>query len=209
MFDLVDIQRVKHPNVNKYSYVSKALNVKSRIDFFLIAKGLIKYVRKSDVLSSIAPDHESIHLHVSLTWTKESPRGPGFWKFNNTLLSDENYVKEIRNMYQSFRKKYCYVEDKQLFQELLKMEIRSTAISFAKRKANWSKRREFAIKQQLNNLDDIICNSDDLQNVSPQLDQYEELKNELQNKTKVKGLNLEAKVFGSRMVSIQQNISLI
>ena len=37
MFDLVDIQRVKHPNVNKYSYVSKALNVKSRIDFFLIA----------------------------------------------------------------------------------------------------------------------------------------------------------------------------
>jgi len=89
---------------------------KSRIDFFLIAKGLIKYVRKPDVLSSIAPDHKSIHL--SLAWSKESPRGPGFWKFNNTLLSVENYVKEIRNMYQSFRKKYCYVEDKQLFWEL-------------------------------------------------------------------------------------------
>ena len=99
-------------------------------------------------------------------------------------------------MYQSFRKKYCYVEDKQLFWELLKMEIRSTTISFAKRKANWSKSREFAIKQQLNNLDDIICNSDDLQNVSPQLDQNEER-------------DLEAKVFGSSTVSVQQNISLI
>ena len=198
MFDLVDIQRVKHPNVNKYSYVSKALNVKSRIDFFLIAKGLIKYVRKSDVLSSIAPDHKSIHL--SLAWTKESPRGPGFWKFNNTLLNDENYVKEIRNMYQSFRKKYCYVEDKQLFWELLKMEIRSTTISFAKRKANWSKSREFAIKQQLNNLDDIICNSDDLQNVSPQLDQYEELKNELQKLYQDKG---EGAKFRSKSIWIE------
>ena len=30
MFDLVDIQRVKHPNVNKYCYVSKALKVQNR-----------------------------------------------------------------------------------------------------------------------------------------------------------------------------------
>lgn len=33
VFDLVDIQRFKHPNINKFSYVSKALNMRSRIDF--------------------------------------------------------------------------------------------------------------------------------------------------------------------------------
>ena len=38
IFDLVDIQRVKHPNVNKYSYESKTLKVRSRIDFFLISQ---------------------------------------------------------------------------------------------------------------------------------------------------------------------------
>ena len=36
--DLVDIQRTRHPNTNKFSYRSKALGVKSRIDFFLISK---------------------------------------------------------------------------------------------------------------------------------------------------------------------------
>ena len=34
IFDLIDIQRVKHPKLHKYSYESNALKVKSRIDFF-------------------------------------------------------------------------------------------------------------------------------------------------------------------------------
>lgn len=37
--DLVDIQRTRYPNVNKFSYRSKTLGVKSRIDFFLISPG--------------------------------------------------------------------------------------------------------------------------------------------------------------------------
>jgi len=47
IFDLVDIQRVKHPNINKYSYVSKALKVRSRVDLFLVPRNLTKYVQKS------------------------------------------------------------------------------------------------------------------------------------------------------------------
>ena len=38
IFDLIDIQRVKHPRLRKYSYESKALKVKSRIDFFWLPK---------------------------------------------------------------------------------------------------------------------------------------------------------------------------
>ena len=34
MFDLVDIKRVRHPNLRKFTYKSKALRMKSRIDFF-------------------------------------------------------------------------------------------------------------------------------------------------------------------------------
>ena len=41
--DLVDIPRTRYPNVNKFSYRSKTLGVKSRIDF-LISKHLTKFV---------------------------------------------------------------------------------------------------------------------------------------------------------------------
>ena len=34
IFVLMDIQRIRHPNAKKFSYVSKALKMRSRIDFF-------------------------------------------------------------------------------------------------------------------------------------------------------------------------------
>ena len=95
--------------------------MRSRIDFFLIAKNLTKYVQKVDILPSIAPDHWTISL--SLQWTKEVPRGPGFWKFNNTLLNDNNYIQQIRRTYPETRAKYEYIQDKRTLWELLKMDL--------------------------------------------------------------------------------------
>jgi len=53
VLDVVDMQRERHPNVNKFSYSLKALNLKSRIDF-LLAKELKKYVSKVDIQTSLA-----------------------------------------------------------------------------------------------------------------------------------------------------------
>ena len=109
IFDLVDI-RVKHSNINKYYYKSKALKMRSRIDFFLIAKNLTKYVQKVDIQPSIAHDHRTVYL--SLHWIKETPRSPGFWKFNNALLKDDKYTEQICKMYPKLLKKYTYIQDK-------------------------------------------------------------------------------------------------
>ena len=119
IFDLVDIQRVEHSNTNKYSYESKALKMRSRIDFFLIAKNLTKYVQKVDIQLSIARDHRTVYL--SLHWTKETRRGPGFLKFNNALLRDDKYTEQIRKMHPELREKYTYIQDKRMFWELLKI----------------------------------------------------------------------------------------
>ena len=67
--------------------------VKSRIDFFLISKHLTKFVKKVDIQTSKAPDHNMILL--SLSWPNENPRGPGFSKFNNSLLEDKEYTAKI------------------------------------------------------------------------------------------------------------------
>ena len=80
VFDLIDIQREKYPNVKKYSYLSNPLDVKSRIDFLFVAKNLIKYVKKSDIQPSIAPDHCTVYIILSIP--EINSRGPGFWKFN-------------------------------------------------------------------------------------------------------------------------------
>ena len=133
ILDLIDIQRVKHPKLRKYSYESKTLKVKSRIDFFLVAKHLEQYVKKCEIYSSVAPDHKAIY--ISLSWSNPTPRGPGLWKFNNSLLNDEEYVNKIRETYAYTCVYYSDSVSKRLFWEMLKMEIRAATISFSKSKA--------------------------------------------------------------------------
>ena len=191
--DLVDIQRTRYPNVSKFSYRSKTLGVKSRIYFFLISKHLTKFVKKEDIQTSIAPDHNMILL--SLSWQNENLRGPGFWKFNSSLLEDKEYTSKILELYPQLREKYYHVNDQQLFWELIKMEIRSTTISFSKRKAQAIRKEEVRIKQQLDELDNIICNSQSLDNIDDILKQYEDLKKELQLQYDNKG---KAAIFRSK-----------
>ena len=62
-------------------------------------------------------------------------RGLGLWKFNNSLLEDEIYVKLITDSYAVIQNKYSGIEDKRLKWELIKMEIRGITIPFSKNKA--------------------------------------------------------------------------
>ena len=94
---------------------------------------MVKYVSKIGITASIAPDHKAIYFDLSLPML--IPRGPGFWKFNNTLLDDEVYIAHIRKLIPQIRVKYSFVQDKQLFWELMKMEIREKSISFAKQRS--------------------------------------------------------------------------
>jgi len=86
ILDLMDIQRERHLKLCKYSYESKVLKVKSRIDFFLV-------VKKCEIYPSRAPDHKAIYISLSLS--NETPRGRRLCEFNNCLLNNENYVKHI------------------------------------------------------------------------------------------------------------------
>ena len=141
-----------------------------------MAKSLVKYVSKVGITVSIAPDHKAIYLCLSLPMT--IPRGPGFWKFNNTLLNDEVYVAHIRELVLQIRDKYSFVQDEQLFCELMKMEIRENSISFAKQKSRALSKRETEISLRLDHLDNLICNSNNLLNIDNTLNEYEALKTE-------------------------------
>ena len=63
-FSLVDIFRKQNPTEKSftYMYVSKALKLSSRIDYFLVAQLLTNQVSQSDTIVSIASDHKAVKL---------------------------------------------------------------------------------------------------------------------------------------------------
>lgn len=58
--------------------------------------------------------------------------GLGYWKFNNFLLFDNEYIVLLCFKIFEFVEKYKEVEDKGLFWEMVKMEIRGLIVWFFK-----------------------------------------------------------------------------
>ena len=175
---LDDAYRLLHPKKKAFTYESKSLKIKSRIDFFLIAQSLKLNIRKAENRSSIAPDHKAIFLSVEIN--DAFHRGPGTWKFNNQLLEDENYVKLITECLPRILVKYQEVESHQLLWELIKMEFRTETIQYSKAKRKEFKNRETFLQRKLDVLDNEICHGNGLFNQSL-LDEYESIKTELKD----------------------------
>ena len=126
-------------------------------------------------------------------------RGPGTWKFNNTLSEDQDYIDLINFIYPRTLEIYKDVESKQLFWELIKMELRAKTISYSKKKRAEVKKRGIILQHNLDELDYKICNDADL---NPHiLDQNDVKKNELNSLYELKG---KEAIFRSNVKWIEQ-----
>ena len=77
---------------------------------------------RSAAINTPETDHSAVTLHLK---TEEllQPKAPGFWKFNNSLLDDEDFTSAIRESLPDFKDKYADLDDLGLKWDLIKMEI--------------------------------------------------------------------------------------
>jgi hypothetical protein len=86
-----------------------------------------------DIQSSIRSDHSLIEINF---YKSDIPnRGPSFWRFNASLLRDNEYTNKLKESYRTAVDKYKDVENIGLKWDLIKMEMRSFTICFSKTKA--------------------------------------------------------------------------
>ena len=108
-------------------------------------------------------------------------RGPGLWKFNNSLLLNDEFVSLIETSYSAISEKFCELHDKELKWEMVKMELRGLIIQYAKRKARKSREYLESLEQRLAETDAFINNSNEGDgNLETKLTLQEQLKKELQ-----------------------------
>ena len=94
---------------------------------------------KCDIKPAIKTDHSLITLSLSIN--KDAKRGAGLWKFNNSLLSDLDYVGYMKGIIELKKFEYIEVVDPVLKWELIKMSIRDATTVYSKTQANL--RREY------------------------------------------------------------------
>ena len=95
LHDLSDIWSHRNPDVERFTWRNKSRKIQFRLNFFLISKDLSSEVQSCSKVNSPESDHSAITLHLK-SENLMQPKGPGFWKFNNCLLEDGEYVDKLR-----------------------------------------------------------------------------------------------------------------
>ena len=176
-YGLVDIFREFHPTDKKYSWKQWGAHKFGRLDYFLVSNYLTPYVQKVDFLPKCYSDHSPILL--DLDFSKFS-RGRGFWKMNNSLLYDPEYIDVVKDTIKEVTAQYAtmgnvenpdinnFFNDQtpeslqglqlkinpELFLDCLMMEIRRVTIIYSAKK----KRERIAEEQLLNHDIEILEN---------------------------------------------------
>ena len=90
---LSDPWRDRNQGVKRYSYMRKKQAIASRIDYALVAQGLQSKIASSFYVPCPITDHSAFFLSINF---QEEERGKGYWKMNNSLLEDDQYIEMIQ-----------------------------------------------------------------------------------------------------------------
>ena len=102
--DFVDIYRVLNGDKREFTWSRRnPVRKQARLDFFLINDDCFPYASEAKIIPGYRSDHSGIVFELALN-TNE--RGRGYWKFNNSLLKDQQYVSLVKNTISDVKQTY-------------------------------------------------------------------------------------------------------
>ena len=199
---LVDVWRTFHPEEIRYTWRRKNPIKQARLDFFLVSDQLFEEVKNCSIEAGYRTDHSMIILNLGLNTHKHRQT---FWKFNNSLLKDTEYITTIKELIVQIKQQYAvpiynqanikdipnsdiqWCINDQLFLETLLMEIREKTISYATFKKKEREKKENELIKVIEEYETNIMNID--------LEMLENKKMELQEirKKKMDGAFIRSK----------------
>ena len=63
------------------------------LDYFLVSSDATNFAQSIETLTGYRTDHSLVIINLALS---QQQRGRGYWKFNNSLLYDMEYVKLVK-----------------------------------------------------------------------------------------------------------------
>ena len=117
------------------------------MDYIFVSQDLQERTRNVDILNAVSTDHSPVFC--SLVNSTEFRKGPGIWKFNNSLIFDRNFVKEMKCFIHNTKKRPVtdHIFDEQSQWEILKYEMRKFSIRYTKLKRKGKKEQGKKKKQ--------------------------------------------------------------
>ena len=161
---LEDIWQNINEGVSRYTWhrIERGGRVSaSRLDFFLISRGLCYSVGQCTYITGIHTDHSAAYMFFNPISTE---RGVGYWKFNTSLLEDHDYLSFMNSYLDDFMRINGSLELKRKW-ELLKFEIGSQTREFSRGKISTNELIISQLSEKVVELEDSLgeLNKEDMQ----------------------------------------------
>ena len=202
-YSLFDIFREMYPDKRLYTWRKFNTIKQARLDYFLATEDILINVKDVVVKSSYRSDHSPVILHIK---KEQFKRDRPFWKFNNSLLKDLDYVNEIKKTIIEVKKQYAVLAynfeniemisneeltlqiGDQLFFETLLLAIRGKTISFATFKKKETLLEEKNLEKQIHDIESNVQGGD--------VQELERLKIKLQDirNVRIDGIAVRSKI---------------
>ena len=145
--DIFDSWRLFHDTQKDFTWsrVVRGKLIARRLDYIFTNDVVVDETLECNISSFPNTDHRGVILKLK---TSMSPRGPGTWKMNNSLLKEQNYLDTINLLVDQFENDAQYRNlDPDIRWDLLKLKIKEETISYSKARA--SKKRNHLIRLQV------------------------------------------------------------
>ena len=103
-------------------------------------------------------DHDYLHLHVH--FDNVMPRGPGLWKFNNSLLADSAFSDFISSRISDLADCMSHFNSAKMWWDFFKESLKQDIISFAKNKRKFAFRERVVLTNRIIELKQRLIQSD-------------------------------------------------
>lgn len=169
-YNIIDPFRELYPDLKRYTWRRKTPLKQARLDYFLTSEGFMQFIKQVEIESSYRSDHSPVIMRMVFT---NFPHGKSYWKHNNSLLMDREYLNIMTKKIIDIKRQYalpvynldeienipdselCFTIDDQLFLEILLMELRGQSISYASYKNKQKNNRE---KELMNDIQELEHN---------------------------------------------------
>ena len=190
LMKLKDIWRELNPTKTQFTWRRFNSVQQGRLDYFVVSESLIQNTISAKIEPGYRTDHSIITLELELSSHCQKPST--YWKFNNSLLRDSNYVKTVEDLISNIKKQYSvlvynmetidskdcnaleFLVNDALFFDTLLMEIRGKTIAYSSYKKKEAERVENNLIKEIENIEKQL-------NSSGNVDLLETKKEELQS----------------------------
>ena len=149
--DLIDCWRELHGDEKDYTWSRNNPFCARRLDYIFINENLLQFLLKSSHRIITGTDHKTVNSRIS---SEHSERGQGFWKFNNHLLHEPDYVDFMNRKIDDLQN--LDFENAKERLEYLKSMVKAETILFSKSRKTENQIKQRKLEMELNKYNKLI-----------------------------------------------------